>query len=250
MNVLPTPPRRRAASSSPPPHYAAVAPSPGVAGSLDACAQRVIRDWYTRRPHRRRLSARLLPRCDPRAPERRAAVLERRPGHPPRARVRPPRADRSGEQGKPLPAAPKAPDDAGRGRRSDGEGAADGEVATAGRGDAEAGPRRRTRPRPPVSKAPIVAETTSSATSVPYPILVLAALAAVLLLAGGAGWLANRRPLSRRRSGPVESRSGAARIFQQFAGISVSSDPRPSMAGPLAGRARTRPARSPGKRLG
>ena len=25
----------------------AVAPSPGVAGSLDACAQRVIRDWYT-----------------------------------------------------------------------------------------------------------------------------------------------------------------------------------------------------------
>ena len=25
----------------------ALAPSPGVAGSLDACAQRVIRDWYT-----------------------------------------------------------------------------------------------------------------------------------------------------------------------------------------------------------
>jgi hypothetical protein len=44
----------------------------------------------------------------------------------------------------------------------------------------------------PVGKAPIVAETRSSPTSVPYPILVLAALAGVLLVAGGVGWLAGR----------------------------------------------------------
>jgi hypothetical protein len=39
----------------------------------------------------------------------------------------------------------------------------------------------------------VVADTTSSTTSVPYPIVMLAALSAVLLLAGAAGWLANRR---------------------------------------------------------
>ena len=60
-------------------------------------------------------------------------------------------------------------------------------------------PRRHPHPAPvaneaasPVSKAPIVAETRSSATSVPYPILVLAALAGVLLVAGGVGWLSGR----------------------------------------------------------
>jgi len=44
----------------------------------------------------------------------------------------------------------------------------------------------------PVSKAPLVAETRSSPTSVPYPILALAALAGILLVAGGVGWLAGR----------------------------------------------------------
>ena len=161
------------------------APSPGSAASLDACAQRVIRDWYTGgridhvyplacyRAAIRALPDDVLQYSNADQDIRRALAFARRgrndPGDrstsseqpsrptstskPPRSAAPPPR---------PAPVVPPRPAPVAN------------EAAS------------------PVSDAPIVAETRSSATSVPIPILVLAALAGVLLTAAGVGWLAGR----------------------------------------------------------
>jgi hypothetical protein len=161
------------------------APSPGAAASLDACAQRVIRDWYTGgrvddvyplacyRAALRSLPDDVLQYSNADQDIRRALAFARR--------------GRSDPGNRPAPsAAPSAP-------------------ATKSRPTVPATPpapsvkQTPARPAPvaneaaaPVRRAPIVAETRSSATAVPLPIIALAALAGVLLVAGGVGWLASR----------------------------------------------------------
>ena len=167
----------------------AVAPSPGVAGSLDACAQRVIRDWYTGgridgayplacyRAAIRALPDDVLQYSNADQDIRRALAFARRGKNDPGNKA----------------TAPATP-----GTR-DAESADDHGEAPAT--TAKSPPPAAATPDPapvaneaasPVSKAPIVAETRSSPTSVPYPILALAALAGILLVAGGVGWLAGR----------------------------------------------------------
>ena len=152
------------------------APSPGSAASLDACAQRVIRDWYTGgriddvyplacyRAALRSLPDDVLQYSNADQDIRRALAFARRgrsdPGNR-SATAQPATHEKSRPTTSKRPAAP-APAPVAN------------EAASA------------------VSKAPLVAETRSSPTSVPYPILVLAALAGVLLVAGGIGWLAGR----------------------------------------------------------
>jgi hypothetical protein len=154
----------------------AAAPSPGSAASLDACAQRVIRDWYTGgriddvyplacyRAALRSLPDDVLQYSNADQDIRRALAFARRgrsdPGNRPTT-AQPATQEKSRPTTSTRPAAP-APAPVAN------------EAAS------------------PVSKAPLVAETRSSATSVPFPILVLAALAGVLLVAGGVGWLASR----------------------------------------------------------
>ena len=175
----------------------ALAPAPGVAGSFDACAQRVIRDWYSGgriddayplacyRAALRALPADVLQYSNADQDIRRALAFARRgrsdPGNQPVAAPTPETPEKRSRATSPAtqpPAATTTP-------------------------AATAPPAVTTTPRPappvaneaasPVSKAPIVADTRSPATSVPYPILALAALAGVLLVAGGVGWLAGRR---------------------------------------------------------
>jgi hypothetical protein len=162
----------------------AVAPSPGVARSLDACAQRVIRDWYSGgriddayplacyRAAIRALPDDVLQYSNADQDIRRALAFARRGLDDPGNRATAP--------------APKAPAPETRNRPTT---------------TAKSPPPAAATPHPapvaneaasPVRKAPIVAGTRSSATSVPYPILVLAALAGVLLVAGGVGWLSGR----------------------------------------------------------
>jgi hypothetical protein len=158
----------------------AVTPSPGVAGSLDACAQRVIRDWYTGgriddayplacyRAAIRALPDDVLQYSNADQDIRRALAFARRgqddPGN--RATAPAPKAPAPDTQNRPTTLAPTA---------------ATPHPAPVANEAAS-----------PVSKAPIVAETRSSATSVPYPILVLAGIAGILLVAGGVGWLSSR----------------------------------------------------------
>ena len=193
MNVLPTPPRRRADRHRRRRLHARPRTLAGCGGISRRVRATGDPRLVHRRPHRRRLSARLLPGCDPRAPRRRAPVLERRPGHPPRARLRAPWAGRPGEQGSRSCTRRHPRRRIGRRPRRS---RAAGDVATAGRGDTAIRPPSRTRPRRPSARRRSSRETRSSPTSVPYPILALAALAGVLLVAGGVGWLVRPRPLS------------------------------------------------------
>jgi hypothetical protein len=160
----------------------AATPSTGVAGSLDACAQRVIRDWYTGgrvddvypfacyRAALRALPDDVLQYSNADQDIRRALAFARRGQNDPgnRATARAPKAPEKRNQPTTTP-------------KSSLPNTATPHPAPVAN---EAGS--------PVSRAPIVAGTRSSATSVPYPILVLAALAGVLLVAGGVGWLSGR----------------------------------------------------------
>lgn len=165
----------------------AVAPSPGAAGSLDACAQRVIRDWYSGgridgayplacyRAAIRALPDDVLQYSNADQDIRRALAFARRGKNDPGNRATAPVTQAPEKQNRPTTAekpttTEKSPPPAATGQHAP----VASEAAS------------------PVSKAPIVAETRSSPTSVPYPILVLAALAGVLLVAGGVGWLSGR----------------------------------------------------------
>jgi hypothetical protein len=161
-----------------------LAPSSGTAGSLDVCAQRVIRDWYSGgridgayplacyRAAIRALPDDVLQYSNADQDIRRALAFARRgqddPGN--RATAPAPKAPAPEMQNRPTTPAKSPPPD------------------TATPHPAPVANEAASH----VSKAPIVAETRSSATSVPYPILVLAALAGVLLVAGGVGWLSGR----------------------------------------------------------
>ena len=140
MNVLPTPPRRRAVRHRRRRLHACPRTLAGCGGISRRVRAAGDPRLVHRRPHRRRLSARLLPGCDPGAPRRRAPVLERRPGHPPRARVRAPRDERPGEQG----SRSGTPGTRDAGTADDhGEGAGrTAKSATAGRGNTRTRPRR------------------------------------------------------------------------------------------------------------
>ncbi len=171
-----------------------LAPSSAGAGSLDACAQRVIRDWYSGgrvdgvyplacyRAALRALPNDVLQYSNADQDIRRALAFARRG-----------RTDPGNEA---LPAPKAAPTTAAK--------EPDSSIATKAPPTAptpRSKPSTAPKPSPAANEAApavprpdrVVADTTSSATSVPYPIVMLAALSAVLLLAGAAGWLANRR---------------------------------------------------------
>ena len=172
-----------------------LAPSSGTAGSLDACAQRVIRDWYSGgrvdgiyplacyRAALRALPNDVLQYSNADQDIRRALAFARR--------------GRTDPGSKPLPAATKT---ASTQAAAEPDSAIESKAPPTASG-AHSKPSTSPKPAPAAnetaSAAPrterIVADTTSSATSVPYPIVMLAVLSAVLLLAGAAGWLANRR---------------------------------------------------------
>ena len=168
------------------------APSSGTAGSLDACAQRVIRDWYSGgridvvacyRAALRALPNDVLQYSNADQDIRRALAFARR--------------GRTDPGSKPLPAATKT---ASTQAAAEPDSAIESKAPPTASG-AHSKPSTSPKPAPAAnetaSAAPrterVVADTTSSATSVPYPIVMLAVLSAVLLLAGAAGWLANRR---------------------------------------------------------
>jgi cobalamin biosynthesis Mg chelatase CobN len=174
----------------------ALTPAPGTAGSLDACAQRVIRDWFSGgriddayplacyRAALRALPDDVLQYSNADQDIRRALAFARRgrsdPGNQAVAAPTPKAAEKPSRPTSPATATPPA-------------------AATTPAATAPAAAATTPRPAPvaneaasPVSNAPIVADTRSPATSVPYPILALAALAGVLLVAGGVGWLAGR----------------------------------------------------------
>jgi hypothetical protein len=165
--------------------------APAGAGSLDACAQRVIRDWYSGgrvdgvyplacyRAAIRALPSDVLQYSDADQDIRRALAFARRgrpdPGDgPAAATVAPPSA-----------ATPPAPPV---------------ETAPAKEPEPAPSPRPATPPQPAANdvaiaprKASVVPEAPPVSASVPYPVIALAGLAGVLLATGAAGWLASRR---------------------------------------------------------
>ena len=171
-----------------------LAPSSGTAGSLDACAQRVIRDWYSGgrvddvyplacyRAALRALPNDVLQYSNADQDIRRALAFARR--------------GRTDPGSKPLPAT-KAASTQAAAEPDSAIGAKAPPAAPLGHSKPSASPKPSPAANAAAPAAPrterVVADATSSATSVPYPIVMLAVLSAVLLLAGAAGWLANRR---------------------------------------------------------
>ena len=168
-----------------------LAPS-AAAGPLDACAQRVIRDWYSGgriddvyplacyRAAIRALPADVLQYSNADQDIRRALAFARRGLEDP---------------GNERPTEP--PEQSATG--SDTSRAAQPERAAQAPAQAPA-PTQAPKPAPvahealsPPREARVVAETPAPTSSIPYPILALAALAALLLTAGAAGWVASRR---------------------------------------------------------
>jgi cobalamin biosynthesis Mg chelatase CobN len=162
-------------------------PAPAGAASLDACAQRVIRDWYSGgridnvyplacyRAAIDALPSDVLAYSNADQDIRRALAFARQgrtdPGNGAEAAA------------KAAPTRTAAP------------------TATAAAATTDADTARRTEPASPAAPAaekrvaapaPAGAQTAASA-SVPYPIIALAGLSALLLATGAIGWLANRR---------------------------------------------------------
>jgi hypothetical protein len=161
-------------------------PPEAAGGSLAACAQRVIRDWYSGgrvdgvyplpcyRAALRALPDDVVQYSNADQDIRRALAFARRG-----------LGDPGDERAAPQQQSAVSPDASG---------AAPSEPAHA--------PAKAPTPNPapvaneaasPPREARVVAETAAPTSSVPYPILALATLAAVLLTAGAAGWVANRR---------------------------------------------------------
>ncbi len=163
----------------------AAAPSPGRAASLDDCAQRVIRDWYTGgrvddvyplacyRAALRSLPDDVLQYSNADQDIRRALAFARRGQNDPGNRPAAPRPAAPQEQSTPPVTTTQTKRPAAT-KKSPPPAQVSNEAAS------------------PVRKAPVAAETRTSS-PVPYPILALAALAGVLLAAGGIGWLVDRR---------------------------------------------------------
>jgi hypothetical protein len=157
-------------------------PPQAAGGSLDACAQRVIRDWYSGgrvdgvyplgcyRAALRALPDDVLQYSNADQDIRRALAFARRGLEDP---------------GNERPTEP--PEQSATG--SDTSRAAQPERAAQAPKPAPVAHEALSPPR----EARVVAETPAPTSSIPYPILALAALAALLLTAGAAGWVASRR---------------------------------------------------------
>jgi hypothetical protein len=172
----------------------AIAPA-SHAGPLDACAQRVIRDWYSGgrvddvyplacyRAALRALPADVLQYSSADQDIRRALAYARRGRDDPGNGPAPPAAPAPA----PAPAEPQEP-------------------ATPSTQPPGVPARKRPAPKPKPEPAPVASEAVaparaaqgaterpSASASIPYPILALTALAAVLLATGAGSWLLGRR---------------------------------------------------------
>jgi hypothetical protein len=168
-----------------------VAIAPAGAGSLDVCAQRVIRDWYSGgrvdriyplRCYRAAILALpsdVLAYSDADQDIRRALAFARR--------------------GRPDPGdGPGAAADTARAAEPDEPEEPATEAAPATTPPVLTPPRPRAKPSPDdVAIAPstsrLVPDPPTATATVPYPLIALAGLAGVLLATGAAGWLASRR---------------------------------------------------------
>jgi hypothetical protein len=177
-----------------------LAPAPR-AGALDECAQRVIRDWYSGgrvddvyplacyRAALRALPADVLQYSNADQDIRRALAYARRGRSDPGAAPAPP-ATAAKQQPRPAAA-------------STTKTAAAPEVARAqpaSKPKPASKPASKPKPAPVAPASPaqaqaagIAAEAPGASASLPYPILVLTALAVVLLTTGAAGWILGRR---------------------------------------------------------
>jgi hypothetical protein len=171
--------------------FASLLAAAAPAGTLDACAQRVIRDWYTGgrvddvyplacyRAALRALPADVLQYSNADQDIRRALAYARRG-----------RSDPGAE----AAAAPKRTAPAESTTKT---GAADPKRAAAPPAQKPT-PKAKARPvarqaAPATQTAGLAPEPAAASAALPYPILVLTALAAVLLTTGAAGWVIGRR---------------------------------------------------------
>ena len=173
---------------------AATVPPPAAGESLASCAQRVIRDWYTGgrvdrvyplacyRAAIRALPSDVLQYSDADRDIARAMAFARRglrdPGNgpSPAAAERRPKPTTASPDARPPASEPAAHDKAAQSPSS-----SQLPAATAGR-TAEAPVRLASGAEPAVEGA-----------ALPYPVLLLGALACILLASGAVGWLAARR---------------------------------------------------------
>jgi hypothetical protein len=160
------------------------------AGSLDTCAQRVIRDWYSGgrvdgvyplpcyRAAIKALPADVLAYSEADADIERALAAARRG------------LDDDAAAAKPAPVGepPAAPSDATPAEAAPSTPDAAPEPAVATRGA-----RPSAEPREAPSRLASAPQTADVSSAVPYPVIVLAALAGTLLATGAAGWAIARR---------------------------------------------------------
>lgn len=158
---------------------------PAGAGSLDDCAQRVIRDWY---------SGGRVDRVYPLACYRAAIralpedVLQYSDADADIARALAD-AQRRRAEAETAPAPKRAPEQAGRRDASE-----PSETPAAMHGPkSTSGQRASARPLDRPARLADRAEVATASTGLPYPVLVLAALAALLLLSAAAAALRTRR---------------------------------------------------------
>ena len=161
------------------------------AGSLDTCAQRVIRDWYSGgridgvyplpcyRAAIKALPADVLAYSEADADIERALAVARRGLDDDAAAVaepvaQPPAAARDDAPPPTTEAAPSTP-------------------VAAPEPSATKSPGPSAEPREAPSRLASGPQTADVSSSLPYPVIVLAALAATLLLTGAAGWALARR---------------------------------------------------------
>lgn len=168
---------------------------PAGAASLDDCAQRVIRDWYSGgrvdntyplacyRAAIRALPNDVLAYSNADQDIRRALAFAQRgrtdPGNGAEAAPKP--------EPKPAPTRTAAPTAKPTAPKSEPDTARSADPAPP---VAKEAPKRIAAPRPSV---PASAQTTGASGSVPYPIIALAGLSALLLATGAIGWVASRR---------------------------------------------------------
>jgi hypothetical protein len=164
-------------------------PAPAGATTLDECAQRVIRDWYSGgrvdnvyplgcyRAAIRALPDDVLQYSNADQDIRRALAFARQG-----------RSDPGDAPPEPTPVANPKPAASGT----------DGAAATPAKREKPASPTTEEK-RVAAPSAPAVrSQTPAVRASVPYPIIALAGLAVLLLGTGAVGWLANRRSSSDR----------------------------------------------------
>ena len=160
------------------------------AGSLETCAQRVIRDWYSGgridgvyplpcyRAAIEALPADVLAYSEADAEIQRALAFARRGQAEVDTATDEPAAAEAAEAAEPATPAP-APTTT--------------PPPTAPETPAASSPKPSAEPREAPSRLASAPETADVSSGLPYPVIVLAALAGTLLLTGAAGWVLTRR---------------------------------------------------------